>query len=57
MLAVKHIEKTFKEAINKCFPKCHILHQIIKEHCTKLSYNTMPNTAMKIGGQNNKIEK
>ena len=57
MLAIKHIGKTFKEALNQCIPRGHPLYPVINEHTTKLSYSTMPNMAMKIGGQNNRVER
>ena len=53
----ENIGKVFSRALEKHFPKGHILHPIFNKHTVKLSYSTMPSMASKIGANNNKLEK
>ena len=56
-MCVKHIGKSFKEAMSKHVQREHPLYAILNEHVCKLSYGTMPSMASKIGAQNNLLEK
>ena len=52
----KLIGVTFKKAMEQHIPKGHVLHSVINNHVTKLSYCTMPNMESRIGSHNNKIQ-